>query len=232
MDAPFPEGMVQEIEAFLAADRAPVGEDVYPAVFRTNFFFPLQRQKELAQMMRWARMKRPQVVMEIGADKGGSLYHWVKCLPTVRIAVACEIRGTPYAAAFERAFPHVKFLWVEGSSYAPENRAAVADALAAASATIDCLFIDGDKLAFERDFDAYKQLMHPCGIAFMHDIQDRDPKEAFERVTARGYHSKTCVDVSDYDPLTAPSCPHDQWLHHWKGRSCGVGAVYLGGRRA
>lgn len=244
----YPQNMLADIEAYLAEDeKRTVGQDAYPEIFSTRAFFPLQRQRELAAMMRVARSINPVVMMEIGADKGGGLYHWCKCLPTVKHVVACEIRGTPYADLFEQAFDPdgegfpdgIEFLWLPRDSqlslslvkpWLARRYGGMNDPFL----KIDCLFIDGDKTAFEQDFDAYLPLMNPKGIMFMHDVQDREPKTAFEKVVNRGYRHDIILDQTESWEAMAreragvpPASAHEAWLRHWKGKSCGVGVIYL-----
>lgn len=254
MDAPFPAGMVEEVERFLADDaRRPPGLDLYEDVFKTNMFFPLQRQAELRRMIQIARghdfgwIKEavrgeepqsfgPRTVMEIGADKGGGLYHWCKCLSTVKNVIASEIRGTPYCKLFEKSFPNIDFYWLQASRTSI-NQASIGlgDRPETIVFLIDVLFIDGDKSAFLADFDAYLPLMNPKGIVLMHDINEPGPmRQAFETVKARGYRTEEVIDISDARAemdraaVGIPvSCPHAGWLRHWRGRSCGVGVIYL-----
>lgn len=230
VDAAFPEGMVAEIEKFLADDaKRPAGQDLYDDVFLTGLMFPLQRQKELAWMMRRARERSPVTVMEIGADKAGGLYHWVKCLPSVKNVIACEIRGTPYRFAFERAFPDKNFFWMPHCSRTPDVR----QEIVAAFGGIDCLFIDGCKAHFEQDFDHYLPLLNADATVFMHDIQDRAPTIAYQSVSRReGVVATSYINTEDsYDALVRehngvpPSGAHETWLRYWKGRSCGVGML-------
>ena len=56
MDAPFPAGMMPCIEQFFREVHPNLkpGQDMYPEVFDTTHFFPLQRQRELARMMQIA----------------------------------------------------------------------------------------------------------------------------------------------------------------------------------
>ena len=234
MDAPFPPGMVEEIEKFFAEDsfRQP-GLDYYEAVFRTQLFFPLQRKAELAWMMQIARKVCPTTVMEIGADKGGGLYHWCKCLLSVRRVIGCEIRGTPYQSEFAKAFSQINFVWMERGSLPPP--AIVRDPLLA-NHKIDVLFIDGDKNRFLEDFDAYRPLMSNHGVVFMHDINEHGSpmRRAFDTVAARGYPHAVVIDTTEsaeakmreLDGIPA-SNPHEGWLRHWNGRSCGVGAIWM-----
>ena len=198
----------------------------------------------------------PVTVMEIGADKGAGVYHWAKCLPTVRNVIACEIRGLPYCKQFDKAFPDVRFLWwaccsrtgdrLQGISDPAQDTkrwltSVAIDELEGHSIDfqpIDVLFIDGDKLAFGKDFDAYLPLMNPNGLVFFHDINEREPLAAYRRVCARGYHHEEKIDVTDTTEAVRreaqglPSAnPHEGWLRHWRGRSAGVGLIYLEGKR-
>lgn len=238
MDAPFPAGMVEAIAAFLETDaQRPQDQDLYPEVFDTSLFFPLQRQQELAAMIRLARSIKPKVIMEIGADKGGGLYHWCKGLKTtLEQVIAYEVRGTPYHMKFERAFEGSSFFW--GKSSQDKSRfGELREYLDARSNRIDVLFIDGDKTLMEQDFDLYLPLMNPQGIVFFHDIQDREPRASYWNVRARGYGGKVIVNLEDTQAALArmhggipPATPHEAWLRHWRGRSCGVGVVNLGER--
>jgi len=235
MDKDFPDGMLESIEEFLdkVHPHLEPGRNVYQEVFNTPMFFPLQRQAELAWMMRKARERTPRVVMEIGADKGGGLYHWCQSLaPTVERVVACEIRGTPYATAFERAFPHLDFFWMPCPSRDMVEFGRLRRWLE--SDSLDCLFIDGDKGTFWEDLVLYRSLMvKDRGLVFMHDIQDSAPRAAFDRAGSR-YRTELYIDKTDwYDTQERqslgllPRGSHDGWLRHWAGLSCGVGVVYL-----
>lgn len=238
MDQQFPPGMLDDIQQFLSTDATrPPGQDLYPEVFASRLFFPLQRQAELRKMIRLARWYNPTVVMEIGTDKGGGLYHWLKCLPTVKVAIACEIRDTPYWRLFNNAFPTVEFLWLGGvSSYAPTTVSRVSRWLN--KQTIDVLFIDGDKAAFARDFDSYRPYLSRQAIVFMHDVQDQGPmRDAWLRCRWQGEWHEEILDVSDYEEARRrekegiPSAnAHEGWLRYWKGRSCGVGVIGFGKR--
>lgn len=247
-DAPFPDGMVDDIRAFLASDyKRQGGRDIYDEVFRTRLFFPLQRKRELAWMMRQARAVKPKCVMEIGADKGGGLYHWIKCHPTVTTAIACEIRGTPYSKEFERAFPSVDFMWLPMPSlsetalwnvdaatrWAEKGSGKVLDARR--TRPIDCMFIDGDKARFLDDFRNYLPFMSRTGRIFLHDVQDSPgPKDAMIQLEQWGWEVECFIDVVDWDVEKVlmddgarPAYPWNAWLRYWQGKSCGVAMVDL-----
>lgn len=234
MDDPLPPNLVPCFEAFFAHEhtRTP-GQDVYQAIFDDNTLFPLQRQRELATMMQIARGLSPKVVYEIGADKGGGLYHWCKCLPTVEKVICCEYRGTPYSDLFEKTFPHIQFLWLPQSSYAVGTVRHVRAWLG--SDRIDALFIDGDKSHFFTDFERYLPMMQSHGVIFMHDIQDPAPSEAFTKVRRLGFKTRRVVDITDAQEAVARqeagepcASAHEGWLRHWRGASAGVGVIQVG----
>lgn len=229
---PFPQGMMEEIEQILSLnDRIPCGCDSYDEIFNSRTMFPLQRRRELEKMIRLARSINPQVVMEIGTDKGGSLFHWCKSIDTVQRVIACEIRGTPFMDQFEKSFSNIEFCWVEGSSLETSAIQQVWNWLALTK--IDVLFIDGDKSYFDKDFLNYVPMMSKNGIVFMHDITHDPMKSVFEDISIR-YRTEIIHDTTEAveelerqkkgEPaLTA----HQHWLRYWGKSSCGVGAIYL-----
>lgn len=239
MHDPFPDGMLDDIDKFFALEstRKP-GLDIYPSVFETALFFPLQRQRELEAMIQEARRVDPRVIMEIGADKGGGVYHWCKCL-SPEIIIASEIRGTPYASRFETHFPRIQFYWMRGS----RDREGFGDLkkwLHQRMEFIDVLFIDGDKDGFMEDFITYRPFMNPRGVVFLHDINilgfghTTAMHQAFLDLQSKGYQTREIIDVSDTHRSLQleklghpPANPHEGWLRHWRGKSCGVGVIYM-----
>lgn len=233
MDAPLPVGLVPAWEKYLSGEsRRKRGMKLYPEVFEDDILFPLQRQRETEKMISLAASRRPRVAYEIGSDKGGGVYHWVKCIPSVKRMIACEIRGVPYMHAFNAAFPDVDFLWLAESSYANGTVDYVRKWLG--EDKIDILFIDGDKSAFDRDFEMHLPLMAKDGIVMMHDVVDPPMKNVFESVGSR-FRTEHIRDVSEaYDAIQReirgdpPGTAHEGWLRYWKERSCSVGVIYIG----
>jgi cephalosporin hydroxylase len=237
MDAPFPEGMVEEIEEILKQETSiPNEQDLYPHIFESAMVMPLQRKYEMQQMIRLARSVPHSTVMEVGADKGGSVYTWIKALQPERM-IACEIRGTPYGQVFNRTFPLVDFCWMEGSSYDPSVVGRIRSWLR--GHTIDILFLDGDKTAFDRDFAAYVPLVTPGGYVFMHDIVpdlDPVPRRAFTWASERPEVAQALeiIDFSEHEQLAQADRrgsivggPYNDWLRYWGPHSCGVGVLHI-----
>src|SRR5688572_5725105 len=184
----FPVGIEHAWEKFLSEERQD-GLDVYPEIFHDGILFPLQRMRETEKMIAMARTVKPSVVMEIGSDKGGSFYHWVKGLIPTK-AIALEIRGIPFAEAFQKAFPDTRFFFGDDSSYDPVIVDAVWHFLNGDK--IDCLFIDGDKHGFSKDVAAYLPMMRQGGMIFLHDVTEvLNAQETMERYAKKGYRTET-----------------------------------------
>jgi len=232
-DDPLPAELNACFEEFFSAEESRErGQDTYDDIFTSPLLFPLQRKRELAHMMQVARDEvSPRVVFEIGADKGGGLYHWCKSLVTVERVICCEIRGTPYRHLFEDAFPNIDFLWLPQSSYSSATRLQVCDWLG--DDRIDCMFVDGDKSHFDLDFFTYRSLMATGGIVFMHDIQDAYPRRGYDISIQEPSHEEY-INTTESDGAcerekagTKSSSVHEDWLRHWKGKSAGVGIIRL-----
>jgi predicted O-methyltransferase YrrM len=233
MDAPLPANLMEHWGRLLATEGdRPRGENAYSEVFDDSVLFPLQRKAELSRMMMTARALAPKVVMEIGADKGGGFYHWIKCLPTVRKAIAIELRGVPYASAFRGAFPYVSIMCRAGSSMDGSVIADVKNFLA--GDPIDCLFIDGDKASTGKDFAIYSPFVRKGGLVFIHDVVDKiNPRAVFNTLAAR-YDSESIVDVSEGLEARAreragipAATSHEAWNRVWGNTSCGVGVLHV-----
>lgn len=226
MDGPLPPDLPKWMDEFLTQYHDSYTLD---QVFASPVF-PLQRRLETLAMLDAVRDRPHQTIMEIGADKGGSLLAWLMLKPQ-RLIVS-EWRGTPYSSVMEPKFPDTRFCWIE-SSYDPRNLHAVDDFLQ--GGFIDVLFIDGDKAAFTKDFDNYLLFMNPNkGTVIMHDITDDSPGRSFTDIKRRGYRTEEIVlkeDAIAAMQREAKGIPcansYEQWLRQWKGQSCGVGIIYL-----
>src|SRR5260370_4498833 len=226
MDGPLPEGLSEAWEEFLLQKRT------ISDLFAHPLLFPLQRPREMIEMLHIAKEVEPRVLMDIGSDKGGGLWAWLKFLPTLQAVIACEIRGLPYAEQFEKAFSHIKFLWMPHSSYEPSSTWLVQELLRSYMLNcngIDVLFIDGDKSWFHKDFKAYKPMMQVDGVVIMHDIQDPSPPCAFEMCRSQGKSSHIFINTEDYQSVSQREAKteHESWLKIWKGTSCGLGVIHL-----
>jgi predicted O-methyltransferase YrrM len=217
MDEPFPSTMMEEWSRFLEKDGTIGG------LFDSPVLFPLQRKNEMIEMHKVATERSPKTIMEIGADKGGSVFAWCKCIPTLQRMIVCEIRGTPYKEALDRYFTHIDFLYLEESSYEPETAERVRTWLG--QEKIDILFIDGDKSHFMDDYEVYRPLIAKNAIVFMHDVNHDPMKEVFCKVRRINRYD-IIEDHREWRNLKEPVTAYEHWLAHWKDKSCTVGVIY------
>ena len=244
--ASFPEGMMDAWRALIAdgvletvdnshfAKGFDDGVFLIPELFDHPAVMPLQRKRELRAMGSMAATLEPRVAMEVGADKGGTLAHWLACQPTLEKMVACEYRGTPYKHFFEKAFPQVEFLWLEDSSYSKESWEKVKDFLGAYR--FDFIFLDGDKNAFRKDFALYSPMVRRGGMVFVHDVYDRAGNSrcsADFREFSRGLTVSLIIDLAESVAAklnasrgTPSSGCHEDWLRA-SGDDCGVGVIHI-----
>jgi predicted O-methyltransferase YrrM len=230
-DSALPAGLAEEWEQFFESeDSRLAGEDIYTDIFSNGLLFPLQRMRETAEMMQRARRIKPRVIMEIGADKGGSFYHWIKSQPSVKKAIALEIRGTPYAQSFRRAFPDVDFLFLPTASLDAWALREVRGFLAGDA--LDCLFLDGDKGSFDRDFYAYLGFTRPSSLVFLHDVfGTAPPAKVFEELKPH-FPTELILNTTETEEAArrasggeAITSSYEGWLRVWTHPTCGVGIV-------
>lgn len=210
-----------EMKVYNAEELHPRGQDAYDHVY-ASLYAPFQRRRELERMMRRAREIEPETVMEIGSCKGGGVYHWCKCLPSVKRVIACDIQEPFYREKFEEIFPDIEFLWVHGSS--GHDLAPTEIRRWLYGVPLDVLFLDGEKTFIDRDWALYHEMVRPGGIVFLHDINDRTPRKHYEHI-AKSCRHEEIIDVSEIDE-EPPKTVYGQWLGHWRGQSCGVGVLY------
>lgn len=231
----FPEGIVERWKHLESAGLGAAGfvngvPQLFEGIFDDPILFPLQRKAEMQAMLQTAfEIAKPAVVMEIGSDKGGSFYHWLKCLPGVKKGIAVEYRGTPFEDSFSRMFPNIELCCLKGSSHAPDLVNRVEFFLRGEK--IDALFIDGDKNGTARDFAAYLPMMRPGGVVMIHDIdEDIPPRQFFWSL--RGRYRLTAihdgVEGLRFQKAGAPpKTAWEDWLRIWGARSCGVGVIHV-----
>lgn len=234
IDCDMPAWVKPEWERFFSTHYSPRGskkdiDDLY-----VTSLFPLQRKAEILRAADKVSKTAPNVIMEIGGDKGGAFYHWVHLIRSVKKAICLEPRGTPHAEMFEENYPDVEFLWIEDYSLSDEAKAKVREFLG--EDKIDFLFIDGDKSLFEADFDEYWPLVSDGGITAFHDVFDeKSPMQnAFINKKSIGSSSEVLVDMSDCDKMkskivsgtTDPTSGYEDWVRTWLYTSCGYGFIY------
>src|SRR5438105_1200505 len=139
----------------------------------------IQRKWELVAMMAQVKRLRPNVVVEIGSYRGGSLRCWSAVCPSrtkfVSIDLPWEASGeVDPSAEIERTRRFLKpsqmLNWLRMDSHSAATRDELLKILG--SRKVDFLFIDGDHsyAGVKRDYELYHELVRPGGLIAFHDI--------------------------------------------------------------
>lgn len=140
----------------------------------------LQKLGELAGLLALLAEDPPRVVVEIGADAGGTLWAWFQA--GARRVLTVSLPDGPYASG--RTLDRHDAELIAGDSHTPATRDRLVAALA--GDPVDLLFIDGDHTAagVTADLELYRPLVRPGGLVCLHDIchHPRHPDVQVDRV--------------------------------------------------
>ena len=129
-----------------------------------------QKERELAEFIELVAQLKPEVIVEIGVDAGGTLYAWKQLADTV---IGIDDRpGGPepiYCISGKPRDEHGAEMII-GDSHDLATVKTLTDMLDGRS--IDCLFIDGDHTYFgvRSDYQLYAPLVRSGGLIGFHDI--------------------------------------------------------------
>jgi predicted O-methyltransferase YrrM len=144
---------------------------------------PNQKEQEIVWLLEQLAARPPRVVLEIGTDRGGTLFLWTRVAAADALLIALDVRKmfgrlgrwSPFAlvrSGFARERQRVDL--IDGvDSHAADTVKRVQAALAGRS--VDFLFIDAGH-AYEdarQDFELYEPLVRPGGIVAFHDVSPR-----------------------------------------------------------
>lgn len=143
------------------------------AAAAVDFHGALQRRDELAWLLLAVAVREPQVVVEIGVDRGGTLFCWRRMCERV---FGISLPGSPTAA-----FGSGGVLVDHGAevlfadSHAQSSVEWLVDRLDGAE--VDVLFIDGDHsyVGVARDHLMYGPLVRSGGLVVFHDVRVHYP---------------------------------------------------------
>jgi len=145
---------------------------------------PLQVKEEIIQLLKLLLKIRPNVVCEIGAANGGTLFLLSKIANPNAIIISIDLpNGYPrYKIPFYKSFAsqRQKIHLIQADSHDPFTIKAVKDILC--DRKIDFLFVDGDHSyeGVKKDFQMYSKLVKHDGIMAFHDIVLHPPETGCE----------------------------------------------------
>lgn len=141
---------------------------------------PNQKEEEILWLLRRLAAEPARVVLEIGTDRGGTLFLWTRVAAPDALLVTVDIhkmvgrfgRMSPFAlvrTSFARERQRIEL--VDGADSRSDETAARVRGILRGRA-VDFLFLDGDHRyeSVRRDFELYEPLVRPGGIVALHDI--------------------------------------------------------------
>lgn len=176
---------------------------------------PSQVMKEITKLFELVKGENPKTVLEIGTDKGGTLYLWCQAAADDAIIVSIDLssrrryspqRRNLYAKFVKSAKQKLNFL-----PFSSHDQSTVEKASALfGGKQIDYLFIDGDHTyeGVKQDYIMFSPLVKQGGLIAFHDIktvrEDCGVREIWEEVTKDMDNANYWEYAeNDYGPLGA-----------------------------
>lgn len=169
---------------------------------------PNQKELEIVWLLDRLAAAPPGVVLEIGTDRGGTLFLWTRVAADDAVLLALDLRKmkgrlgrfSPYALVrmgFARDRQRIELV-DRADSHDPRTLERVRSILRGRH--VDFLFIDGDHSyeAVRRDFELYEPLVRPGGLVAFHDVSIRTTPDtigtaAFWSELKQGGHTEELV---------------------------------------
>jgi predicted O-methyltransferase YrrM len=159
----------------------------------------IQKDCELALLVALVMDLEPQVVVEIGAFDGGTLWIWCQLAGLV-----VAVDRPPVGYKTETKVNTLGCPVVCGDSHDPQTKARLLEVLD--GRPVDFLFIDGDHTfdGVKQDYEMYSPLVRPGGVVAFHDV--------------RGHPSFQFVEVDRFwASLDGDKETFISWPHNWGG---------------
>jgi cephalosporin hydroxylase len=147
--------------------------------FNGGFLQPLQERDELLQLLGDVVELAPGTVLEIGTNRGGTLYLWTRYARPDATIISVDLPGGAFGGGYPpvkvplyRSFSrkNQKLHLVRADSHQPSTLARIKALLG--GRPLNFLFLDGDHTyeGVKMDWEMYSPLVGPGGIIAFHDV--------------------------------------------------------------
>ena len=141
----------------------------------------IQVRSELQRFATIIADLKPNTLLEIGSNKGGTLLVLSRLAAPDALVVSLDLPGGDFGGGYKdyhvpifKRFTHGKqqMHLVRGDSHSIQMETSVREIVG--NRKLDLLFIDGDHTydGVKRDFETYSTLVHPGGVIAFHDIAE------------------------------------------------------------
>jgi predicted O-methyltransferase YrrM len=153
---------------------------------------PQQVQSEITELARRIQAAAPRCSLEIGTNRGGTLFLLCTLSPPDSTIVSIDLPGGRFGGGYAaikiplfRRFAKrgQRLRLIRADSHLPATRQRILQILD--GVPLDFLFIDGDHTyeGVRRDFDMYASLVRRGGLIVFHDIVEHPPQVGCEVAT-------------------------------------------------
>ena len=170
-----------------------------------------QKVRELAELLTLLRGERPRALVEIGTNRGGTLFALCRVAESDAMVISIDLPGGDFGGGYAEsevprlesyARPGQELHLIRRDSHEYQTRQALLAILKAVP--IDFLLIDGDHSyeGVKRDFELYEPLVREGGIIAFHDIlpHRHDPRCQVDRFWREIQHRFDHLEIIDsYD---------------------------------
>jgi len=144
-----------------------------------GYIMPLQKESEILRLLKYLKMKKPKIILEIGTASGGTLFLFTRIASSDATIISIDLPGGSYGGGYSkkkeylyRSFrlPHQILFLLRCDSHNNQTLLNVKRILN--KRQIDFLFIDGDHSykGVKKDFEMYSPLVNKDGLIAFHDI--------------------------------------------------------------
>jgi predicted O-methyltransferase YrrM len=203
------------LERFFCTDLDDFFRVAYASPFR-----PGQIIEEISGLLNLLASTQPKNILEIGTDKGGTLYLFTKVVHPAATLVSVDLRLTRANLLSSFARNQQTITLIEGDSTAPATlekvRLIFPDGL-------DFLFIDGDHsyTGVKQDFLNYSPLVRPGGLVAFHDIVEDN--ETHYGVVTGGWSG----GVPRFWQEIKKKYQHTEFVKHYQQGGLGLGILFM-----
>ncbi len=211
---------IEEIKGFYSDDPTTIFN--FAATKFLGALSPGQIQEEFIPLLEELKRISPKTILEIGTDKGGSLFCFAKLAPKNATIISIELPPSIWAGGYPRWREKVYYSFtksgqkmhlIRGNSHLQQTFEKLKTILG--ENKIDFLFIDADHSYYgvKKDFEMYAPLVRSGGIVAFHDIVEY-PKEYDNQVSVFWNEIKNQYRFKEL-------------VKDWNQRCCGIGILYL-----
>ena len=144
-----------------------------------GYILPFQKESEILQLLKYLKVKKPKIILEIGTASGGTLFLFTRIASNDATIISIDLPKGEYGGGYSkkreylyRSFnlAHQKLFLLRCDSHDNQTLLKVKGILN--KRKIDFLFIDGDHSyqGVKKDFEMYSPLVNKDGLIAFHDI--------------------------------------------------------------